>query len=222
MKKMKEKKNLNIFVIITLLILLIISLFLNIYFVMDEQETNNYNDENIIFFGDSITEQYDLSKYYPKNNVINSGISGNKTEDLIDRIKNDVYKYNPSKVFILIGANDLNNDIYNDDILFNIQTIINGIKTNRKSAKIYVESIYPINTKIKDFPNTSNEEIKKMNKKIEIICDESNVTYIDVYSMLVDKSGDLKELYTKDGLHLSNLGYLKVTSILDKYVNEKN
>ena len=35
---------------------------------------------------------------------------------------------------------------------------------------------------------------------------------------LLDKEGNLKELYTKDGLHLNNLGYLKVTSVLKEYV----
>lgn len=226
MEKKNEKRTLNKMIMITLSILLIISLTFNICFTRDKYETNYNNDENIIFFGDSITEQYDLFKYYPQKNVINRGISGNKTEDLINRINKDVYVYNPSKIFLLIGINDLLNSVYREDILSNIQTIINGIKVNRKRANLYVESIYPINAeKIRNLnlgyaDNTNNKEIRNINKKIRKICEESNVTYIDVYSELVDEDGNLKNLYTIEGLHLNNLGYLKVTSVLEKYINE--
>lgn len=215
-------KKINIIVLISIIIALILSLSINVFWIY------NYDykkiDENIVFFGDSMIEIYDIEKFFPKNNVINSGISGNKTEDLIERIDKDVYIYNPSMVMILIGINDLNNEIDENDICLNIQKIISGIKANRPNATIYVQSIYPINKDIIEennynyANNFNNDNIKELNNKIKEICKESNVNYINVYDKLLDKEGNLKRTYTKEGLHLNNLGYIKVSSILEEYI----
>ena len=204
--------------------LLFISLIFNVVLIVNKPIIKYENDENIIFFGDSITRGYDLEKFFPKNNVINKGVGGNKTGDLLDRVKEDVYEHNPSKVFMLIGINDLCGELDQEDIVFNIQNLISEIKLNRNKTEIYVESVYPVNTKIikeKDLKYAlplDNKKVISLNKEIKKVCEENDVTYIDLYSKLLDKEGNLKELYTKDGLHLNNLGYLKVTSVLKKYV----
>ena len=36
---------------------------------------------------------------------------------------------------------------------------------------------------------------------------------------LVDKEGNLALKYTTEGLHISDLGYLKITKVLYKYLN---
>lgn len=223
--KKKEKITINSKIILIILgILLLISLVINIYLFRIKKNINLL-DENIVFFGDSITSVYNVDEFFPKNNVINSGISGNITENLLERM-DDVYKYNPSKVFLLIGINDLNRGYSSDEILSNMQKIINNIKTHRKYTKIYIESIYPINRNVfedKDYSfneDITNDTIKELNSKIKDMCKENNVQYIDVFSNLLDSEGNLKDIYTKEGLHLSDLGYFKVTSSLSKYVSE--
>lgn len=181
--------------------------------------------ENIVFFGDSITDFYDLNKYYKGYNVVNSGISGNTTQDLLDNIKDRVYIYNPTKVFILIGTNDLvESNRTNEEIVENIEKIVNGIKENRPKAKIYVESIYPVNnTDNKKVVHSttktrSNKRIKKINILIKEMCKDNNIEYINLYDELVDKDGNLNIDYTKDGLHMSEEGYEVITKKLKKYL----
>lgn len=223
---MKKKKKIVISsktVIIILSILLLFSLVINIYF-FDVKKTSIVLDENIVFFGDSITSGYKIEEFYPKNNVINSGTGGDTTENLLERME-DVYKYNPSKVFILIGINDLNRGKSIDEILDNIQRIVNNIKTNRKYTNIYIESVYPINRNVfedKDYSfnnDISNDTIKELNDRLSNLCKENSIQYVDVYNNLIDSEGNLKEDYTKEGLHLTDLGYFKVTSSLVKYIN---
>lgn len=224
---MKKKEKITIdskITIIVLGILLLISLCINIYLI-SVKKSINLLDENIVFFGDSITNGYNVEEFFPKRNVINSGISGNITENLLERM-DDVYKYNPSKVFLLIGINDLNRGYSSDEILSNMQKIINNIKTHRKYTKIYIESIYPINRNVfedKDYSfneDITNDTIKEINDKIKNMCKENNVEYVDVFNNLLDEEGNLKDIYTKEGLHLSDLGYFKVTSSLNKYIND--
>jgi lysophospholipase L1-like esterase len=206
-------------------LLLFVSLVFNVILIVNKPIIKYENDENIIFFGDSITHGYDLDRFYPNNNVINKGIGGNRTGDLLDRVRKDVYEHNPSKVFLLIGINDLCGELDQEDIVFNIQSLINEIKQNRSKTEIYVESVYPVNPKIikdKDVKFAlplNNKKVMNLNKAIKEVCEEEKVTYIDLYDKLLDKEGNLKNLYTNDGLHLNNLGYLKVTSVLKEYVD---
>lgn len=190
-----KKKNSKLFktlLNIIIAVLLCLSIGFNIFLFTKDNKVEIKNDENIIFFGDSITHAYSLNKYYPKKNVINKGTNGDKTVDLINRINTDVYEYNPSKIFILIGINDLAMGYENQDILSNLQQIINGIKINRKKTKIYIESIYPINREKAVETNTffvfniDNANIMKLNNDIKNMCEENDITYIDVYSKMVD------------------------------------
>ena len=79
-------------------------------------------NERIVFFGDSITEQGQeqpggyvnlvrdsLKEAYPERNieVIGAGISGNKVPDLLERVEEDVLAKDPSTVVIYIGINDV-------------------------------------------------------------------------------------------------------------------
>lgn len=189
-----------------------------------EKKRNKYS-ENIVFLGDSITEYYNLENYYEDDyNYVNSGVGGNQTHDILKDMNNRVYVYNPSQVFLLIGTNDIRYSVEDEKIVDNIVKIIKGIKKNRPRAKIYLESIYPINDTDNDKINNelidrrTNEEIMKINKNLKKKCKEEEVEYIDLYNELIDEDGNLKLDYTKEGLHISDEGYEKVTEIIKKYI----
>lgn len=178
--------------------------------------------ENIVFLGDSITEFYDLEKHYPNNKVVNSGIGGNNTQDILDDMKNRVYRYNPSKLFLLIGTNDLDQKRDIEDIIEDTKEIIKNIKENRENTTIYVESIYPVNKELKNNKtrNRNNENIKAINEKMKEYCEKEKITFIDIYNELKDEEDNLKEEYTTDGLHLNDEGYDVVTKMITKYLND--
>ena len=181
-------------------------------------------DDNFLFLGDSITDFYPLEEYYDNLPVVNSGVSGNKTADILNNIKERVYQYNPTKIFLLIGTNDLDStdeDIV--DITFdNIKEIVSEIRENRSKASIYVESIYPVNSTIENntVNNRTNEKIKSLNKKLSNYCNGENCKYINLYDDLINEEGNLKSDYTEDGLHLNSLGYVVITRELLPYLNE--
>ena len=195
-----------------------------------ESEKNNYKEEiesikdnytNYLFLGDSITEYYDLDKYFPNMPVVNSGIVSNTTEDILDDMKERVYDYNPSKVFLLIGTNDLRDEKSVAEVVDNIKKIIEEIKINKKEAEIYLESIYPVNEKInkRGVEGRKNEDIKEINKQLKKYAKKENITFINIYDKLVDDKGLLNEDYTTDGLHLNDNGYEVITKELKKYLN---
>lgn len=192
-----------------------------------EKTAEDYKKENIVFLGDSITDWCPFEELYEDYiPIVNSGKAGYRTFELLPELEELVYQYNPTKVFILIGTNDLNTHTGKDALVNNIEKMIKRIKKHRPKCKIYVQSIYPVNRTDDDkidlekVSKRENSEIKEVNKEIKVLCKKHNVTYINVFKHLTDEDGNLAIKYTKDGLHLNDLGYLKVTKILTPYVEE--
>lgn len=192
--------------------------------VITKEVVKTVVDDNYLFLGDSITDFYDLEEYYKDLPVVNSGKSGNSTEDILNDMRNRVYKYNPSKIFLLIGTNDLIYDISNEETISNIEKIIDEIKENRPYSEIYLESIYPVNDSDDDKIDHSmvkgrkNDDIKKINIELEKMAKEKKINYINFYDILKDEDDNLKLEYTKEGLHMSDEGYEVITEEIMKYI----
>lgn len=228
-----------------ILFILAVSIFFNAFFLLrtnsltssidDLNSTIDKNEEeystmidklkseytNYLFLGDSITDYYNLDTYYGGLPVVNSGIEGNTTEDILSDMKNRVYNYNPSKVFLLIGTNDLIHNMEVEEIVSNIEKIISEISNNEPQAEIYVESIYPVNDNLnEDIVNVrNNEDIMEINEKIKAYCEANDCTYINIYDILLDEDGNFNEEYTDDGLHPNSRGYEVITAELKKYLD---
>lgn len=217
--KIEQIKIINVSLLV---IIILLSLFISIHFMRVDHgpkivnKINKILDDNYVFLGDSITEGYNLDKYYNNYPVVNSGVGGYNTDNILEKLNKMVYRYNPTKVFLLIGTNDIAQGHSKEHIINNIQKIIDNIKQNRKYADIYVESIYPINANKEKV--RSNELIKAINEDIKKICKENNVTYINTYDLLIDEDGNLKDEYSNDGLHLTEKGYDVVTSKIKPYL----
>lgn len=221
-----NKKNKSLFMII----LAIVSIFL--LFLMnkptsfkDWQVVNKYvKPKVIVFIGDSITEGANFKDYFDDLIILNKGIISDTTIGILKRLDEDVYKYQPSKLFLLIGINDIGKNYKNENTIQNIEEIINNIKVHSPNTEIYIQSIYPINNtnnkKIDKnyFKYRNNKDVVYINNKIKDIADKNKVTYIDVYSHLLDSDNNLKLSYTKEGLHLSKEGYDAVFKVIKSFL----
>jgi len=179
--------------------------------------------QKIIFAGDSITDRYNLDKFfnYDDKLIINSGIGGYTTVSMLNRFHNLIEQHQADKMFLMIGTNDIGKGFKEEDTINNIIKIIEQTQQTSPNTKIYVESIYPVNpSKRPNDKRRNNETIKRLNKQIEEYCKNNNLTYINVYDILVDSEGNLNPSYTEDGLHLNDYAYSYVTRLLKPYVEE--
>lgn len=185
---------------------------------------NRISKENgVVFYGDSIVQGYDINKYIPEiNDKYNCGIGGFTSETLLWICDEAVIKYKPSLVYISVGTNDLGNTNMRSprEIALNIEKLIRLVRGNFKEVKIMIASTTPCDEN-KQGPKAgkclrTNFNISIVNKEIQNICNRyENVEFIDIYSTLLDKiSGNIKEIYTTDGLHLTEKGYEKITDII--------
>lgn len=222
----KKNKNKGIILILAFLNLILLVALLVFYYIHIHYEPKvvikkeRIVDENIVFLGDSITNRYDLSKYYKDKHIVNSGIEGNKTCDILNNMEERVYRYNPSKVVLLIGTNDLDKEVGEtiEEVYTNIVTITKNIEEKRPLAKIYIESIYPINNNIQNSAakNKDNATIDKINTRLKKLCQKEGYTYINIYDRLLDNDGYLNRNFTYDGLHINDAGYEIVTEEIRK------
>jgi lysophospholipase L1-like esterase len=185
---------------------------------------NGLKDGGIVFLGDSITEQFIVSEFFPDHYVINRGISGDTTEGVLKRLEESVYNIKPSKIFLLIGVNDLGNEKDIDHIGKNIDIIITKILDKLPHTDIIVQSVYPVHkdkhNKIKKriVGKRNNKDIDKLNRSIINIANKHDIDYIDMNTLLQDSNGNLDFEYTIEGLHLTPLGYRIVVKEISKYL----
>ncbi len=173
----------------------------------------------IIFLGNSITQVGDWKKLVNDTTVINRGIAGDITFGVLKRL-DDVILRQPSKMFLLIGINDIGKDIPDAVIADNIRKIIERVQAQSPSTKIYVHSLLPVNPDIKNFPQhyDKQEHVLNTNKLIKRVTENAHCTYVNIHDLFMDKQGKLDAKYTFDGLHLtpSGDGYQKWVAYLRK------
>lgn len=180
----------------------------------------NYRDLNqlavkepaIIFIGDSIVEYFPLHELVqsPKT-LVNRGIRGYKTDLLLENLDAHLFGQALDKVFLLIGTNDIGKEMAQAETLANLEAVIQEISRDYPLAQIQLLSVLPVNEQ-GQYKGTvyirTNKKIQALNRAYQELAQAYyQVSYVDVYSSLLDEVGQLAEAYTTDGLHLSVAGY---------------
>lgn len=188
----------------------------------------------ILFYGDSITDmgrnyniQGELNNSFAfgtgyvnavtsqlsfknplKYEVINTGISGNRSVDLYARIKKDCWNYSPDVISILIGVNDVWHEIYHqngveiDRFEKVYSAIIEDTLKKLPNVKfILCEPFYQMGTATKerfdDFMQT-----KDYAKVVRKLAEKYGLPFVELQKPLDDfaeRFGNEKTLY--DGVH---------------------
>ena len=175
---------------------------------------------DIIFLGNSITNGGEWAELLRNPHAKNRGISGDTTQGVLDRLST-ITKGKPSKIFLLIGTNDLSRGKSVDEVAKNVAKIVERVKRESPKTKLYVQSVFPVNPKFNKFLGHMNrqKDIAALNAKRKAVAARHGVTYIDVYKSLVIPSTDvMNPEYTNDGLHLLGKGYQKWVDVLKPYL----
>jgi len=157
----------------------------------------------VVFVGDSITEGGLWSEWLPGVDVINRGISGNTTQDILDRMPH-IVSVKPDKLFLMIGVNDLNKRLGAAVALANYTKLFDLIDAQLPHAEVYIQSVLPVNAL---WPLIDNTHIPTLNAALVRHADERGYQYIDLHFAFADAEGALKSDLSNDGIHLLAPGY---------------
>ncbi|KST63347.1 GDSL-type esterase/lipase family protein [Mastigocoleus testarum] len=173
---------------------------------------------DIIFLGDSLTDEGEWIELLDNPHIRNRGISGDTTNRILDRLDN-IVTGKPNQIFLTIGINDFINESRSSDyILEKYKEILSQIHTQTPKTKVIVQSVLPVNNQILGYWY-SNQNIIGFNFKLEELAQEFNYQYINVFPKLSDSQNQLNARYTNDGLHLNGHAYLVWRDAVKEYLS---
>lgn len=172
-----------------------------ITYVTENEKYADY-EVDVAFLGDSLTDGYDVAKYYPQYLVSNRGIGGDTTVDLEGRIQYSLYDLKPKIAVLLIGANNMG------EMFDNYERILQGFQTNVPNTRIILLSL----TSMSGEWGKKNQLAAYNNVKIKMLAEKYSFSFVDLYSPLMNlESGEIYPEYTTDGGHLTSRGYEVLT-----------
>lgn len=175
------------------------------------------SEGKIIMLGNSITAECEWSELFQNPDILNRGVMGDGTEDILNRL-DDVVCLKPDKIFLLIGVNDLQ-FIPLSRISANYEKIIVRLIKETPSTKLYLESVLPIHNDLRR-NGMKNEDINTLNKQIELIAQKYGLRYIDLNAKFRNETHSLKIELSLDGIHLNGKGYLIFKDAIQAYIND--
>lgn len=173
----------------------------------------------IVFLGDSITAREDWNVLLGRRDILNAGISGNTTDDVLVRL-DEATKGQPQKLFLMIGINDLLRGRSVSYVLDNIGKILEGIRIESPRTTVYLESVLPVNNSLsaKQYGTVDSQKIVSLNAKLDELARQQGIVFIDLYSHFCGADNQLYVSYSQDGLHPNARGYSQWRGIISPYL----
>jgi lysophospholipase L1-like esterase len=165
----------------------------------------------VVFYGDSITDAWvrNGGKFFPGKAYVNRGISGQTTEQMVVRFRQDVVNLHPAAVVILAGTNDIAGNTGTETA----ETIEDGFRSmvdlaRANGIKVVLASVLPVATYpwrpgVADPPG----RIKALNAWLQSYAVEQKVVYLDYYTAMAGPDGGMKPGISIDGVHPNAAGY---------------
>ena len=183
----------------------------------------------IAFIGDSITHNWEKPGRDVWNanytnapyRAINFGISADRTENVLWRIRNgQLDGISPKAVVIMIGTNNTGHRSVEDerplDTVLGVQSILEEVKKRLPSAVVILHPIFPRGA-TKDDPKRVRNDV--VNAAIKGFADGEKVFWCDFNSLLLTEDGVLEKSVAGDLLHPGPVGYEIWAKALKPYLD---
>jgi len=179
----------------------------------DQFETTGVPPRRIVLLGDRLTESGNWEEWFPAQRVLNRGIGGDHTAEVLSRLDSAID--DPLGVLLLIGTNDLAAAVPLNETLANLRGILSGIEARAPGASVVVQSVMPRG-------RSYAQEVRRLNLGYQDVVAEAtkSVRYLDLWPTLAEDDGSLRQDLTFDKLHLNGQGYREWVALLRPIVEE--
>ena len=174
----------------------------------------------VVFLGDSITENWksgDPTLFGPT--VLDRGISGQTTPQILLRFYQDVIALRPRVVHIMAGTNDISGNTgptTDRAIVDNIRAMIDIAKAN--GIRVVLASITPSKGFSMRPGFDPSPRIAAVNRELALLAAKRRITYVDYFPRLADNQGGFNPALANDGLHPNRDGYSVMRPLTDKAI----
>ena len=186
---------------------------------------------DFILVGDSLTFGYGvgynqrwaslLSKELVNYNVINKGVNGDTSANILFRFYDDVISLNPKYIFIMCGTNDLLCGRSLQNIVDNIEEMI--IECLNINSKVIIgipphiiKEMASLMFSPSPFYDYCNNSLPNLKDQLINLCNKYKINYINFYDLIINNS--TSDLYL-DGIHFNCLGNKIMFNVVIKELN---
>jgi lysophospholipase L1-like esterase len=154
----------------------------------------------VVMLGDSLTEHGNWSELFPGIRIFNRGIGQDTSAGLLSRL-DEVIGRQSRLVLIMVGLNDLQEQVSPEEIEGNVKQIIERL--SHHGVDVAVQSVLHV----RDGLGTGlNEKIESLNNRLRSLSATTGTQFIDLNAVL-DNQHSLSSRYSFDGVHLNGAGY---------------
>lgn len=160
--------------------------------------------------GNSIIQEWKEGDpdFFSDPNLLNRGIGGETTPQMLSRFEKDVLDINPKAVLILAGTNDIAGNtgaITLPEIRDNIAEMAQ--MASKDHIQVILCSVLPAF----DYPwrvgRRPDEKIPALNQLIRELAEVQNLYYLDFFTVMADDRNGLPKDLAEDGVHPTPKGY---------------
>ena len=172
----------------------------------EENKSIEKGSIDVAFIGDSLTDHYDVARFYEGLVTLNRGIAGDNTYGLYRRLQVSLYDVQPKVVVLLIGSNNL------CGMMQNYEDILVSMRENMPETDIIIQSVPPMDGILRKW---NNGIIAYNNVEVKALAEKYGCEFVDTFTHLLDHENNvLRAEYTYDGLHFVDAGYEVITAQL--------
>jgi lysophospholipase L1-like esterase len=194
------------------------------YYHDDNKKLTPHKKNRVVLIGDSITELWEETDpvFFRSNDyLIDRGISGQTTPQILLRLRQDAIALKPRVVVVLAGTNDIAGNTGPatiDQIFGNLVSMIQLAQANH--IKVVICSVLPVF----EYPWATDikpaGKIIALNRKLKVYALSHHITYLDYYTSVKDNRGGFKSVLTRDGVHPNLAGYKVMEPLLLKAIKD--
>lgn len=175
-------------------------------------------DGMILFIGSSSFRLWkNVKEDFHNPNIVNRAFGGATLADVINYQDDVVLKYNPKKIFIYCGENDIasSEKITPEIVLERFQTLYQSIRNRFPQTPVVFVSIKPciLRWSMKDRMMAANALISKYLSK------EKNAVFVNIWDKMLENNEPKKDIFIEDNLHMNAKGYTIWAKEMEQLVN---
>jgi lysophospholipase L1-like esterase len=163
----------------------------------------------VVFLGDSLTQNWqsagweEWQRYFQPLDVLNLGMGGDRTSQILWRIQNGGLKgLQPKVVVLAVGINNLLRDTYPpEQVVKGVSACVKAVEHVCPSSKVLVIGLLPAQL-------SPTQPIRSLIRDVNAGLAAQNFLFLELSAHFLESDGSLKEqLYAVDGVHLNSQGY---------------
>jgi len=165
--------------------------------------------QELLFFGDSHIEYWDVNYHFPAKKTSNFGVAGDRIDNTLEILQSTSIE-NDALVVLEVGTNDmiglLNASLTTEEKIDSVMQQYDELLILLANYRTYMIEVFPLSENFNE-QNTA-EEYTKLNAALKSRIDNfPSITLIETNQYLNTEAGDLDKQYLTDEVHLNNLGY---------------